>query len=84
MGFIQSHFYYSLFTKHKDGDILIVLIYVDDLLITSSNLSLIEHVRFDLQTRFKMKDLGELIYFLGIEFSRSKKRDSLVTKKICS
>uniref|UniRef100_A0A3Q7EXG3 Reverse transcriptase Ty1/copia-type domain-containing protein n=1 Tax=Solanum lycopersicum TaxID=4081 RepID=A0A3Q7EXG3_SOLLC len=44
---------------------------IDDILITGSNLKLIQQVRKDLQYRFKMKDLGELKYFLGIEVSRN-------------
>lgn len=71
MKFQQSHYDYSLFTKKIDGDILIILVYVDDLLITGSDLNLIQQVRKDLQQRFKMKDLGELKYFFRIEFSRT-------------
>nr|XP_016449977.1 PREDICTED: uncharacterized mitochondrial protein AtMg00810-like [Nicotiana tabacum] len=40
--------------------------------LTGSSLKLIKQVRKDLQERFKIKDLGELKYFLGIEFSRSQ------------
>ncbi|XP_070054727.1 uncharacterized mitochondrial protein AtMg00810-like [Nicotiana tomentosiformis] len=54
-------------------ELLIILVYIDDLLVTGSNLSLIKQVRKDLEERFKMKNLGELKYFLGIEFSRSQK-----------
>ncbi|XP_009776535.2 uncharacterized mitochondrial protein AtMg00810-like [Nicotiana sylvestris] len=49
-----------------------VLIYVDDMLITGDSLKLIEETKSHLQQSFKMKDLGELKYFLGIEFARSK------------
>ncbi|XP_049394470.1 uncharacterized mitochondrial protein AtMg00810-like [Solanum stenotomum] len=51
--------------------IIIVLVYVDDMLITGSFLKLIEYTKKALQQAFKMKDLGELKYFLGIEFTRS-------------
>ncbi|XP_018626668.1 uncharacterized mitochondrial protein AtMg00810-like [Nicotiana tomentosiformis] len=51
-------------------DLVIILVYVDNLLVTGSNLLLIQQVRKDLQEKFKMKDLGELKYFLGIESSR--------------
>lgn len=49
-----------------------VLIYVDDLLVTESCSKLIVKTRIDLKLRFKMKDLGELKFFLGIEFARTK------------
>ncbi|XP_070002027.1 uncharacterized mitochondrial protein AtMg00810-like [Nicotiana sylvestris] len=55
-----------------DSELVVILFYVDDLLVIGRSLSLIQQVRKDLQDRFKMKDLGELKYFLGIEFSRSQ------------
>jgi len=42
------------------------------MLITGSNLLLIEETKDQLKQALKMKDLGELRYFLGIEFARSK------------
>ena len=71
MRFSQSHSDYSLFTKNIGKDLLVILVYVDDLLVTGSSLHHIQQIREELQHRFKMKDLGELKYFLGIEFSRS-------------
>ncbi|XP_049414554.1 uncharacterized mitochondrial protein AtMg00810-like [Solanum stenotomum] len=50
----------------------LVLIYVDDMLITGNSILLIEETKNQLKQAFKMKDLGELRYFLGIEFGRSK------------
>uniref|UniRef100_A0A3Q7EIU3 Reverse transcriptase Ty1/copia-type domain-containing protein n=1 Tax=Solanum lycopersicum TaxID=4081 RepID=A0A3Q7EIU3_SOLLC len=59
-------------TKSKvEKELLVILVYVDDLLVTGNSLHHIQQVRKDLQHRFKMKDLGELKYFLGIEFSRT-------------
>uniref|UniRef100_A0A3Q7FG12 Reverse transcriptase Ty1/copia-type domain-containing protein n=1 Tax=Solanum lycopersicum TaxID=4081 RepID=A0A3Q7FG12_SOLLC len=45
----------------------------DDMLIAGNDLVLIEHTKQELHARFKIKDLGILRYFLGIEFSRSEK-----------
>uniref|UniRef100_A0A3Q7I7P1 Reverse transcriptase Ty1/copia-type domain-containing protein n=1 Tax=Solanum lycopersicum TaxID=4081 RepID=A0A3Q7I7P1_SOLLC len=45
----------------------------DDMLVTCSNLGLIEHTKAILHKAFKIKDLGELKFFLGMEFSRSAK-----------
>ncbi|XP_049345364.1 uncharacterized mitochondrial protein AtMg00810-like [Solanum verrucosum] len=73
LGLSQSHFDYSLFTKTVQGELVIVLVYVDDLLVTGSNADLILQTRNDLKLKFKMKDLGELKFFLGIEFARSQK-----------
>ena len=50
-----------------------ILIYVDDILLTGNDLQEMEHLKRFLLKRFRIKDLGDLKYFLGIEFSRSKK-----------
>nr|XP_009776535.1 PREDICTED: uncharacterized protein LOC104226282 [Nicotiana sylvestris] len=68
----QSQYDRSLFIKKTAEGITMVLIYVDDMLITGDSLKLIEETKSHLQQSFKMKDLGELKYFLGIEFARSK------------
>nr|XP_016462446.1 PREDICTED: uncharacterized protein LOC107785615 [Nicotiana tabacum] len=62
-------------SKHSrvGDDIVIILVYVDDLLITDNNHKLLCDTRLDLQGRFKIKDLEELKFFLGIEFARSNK-----------
>uniref|UniRef100_A0A3Q7J5P9 Reverse transcriptase Ty1/copia-type domain-containing protein n=1 Tax=Solanum lycopersicum TaxID=4081 RepID=A0A3Q7J5P9_SOLLC len=57
--------------KDSEEGTILMLVYVDDMLITGSSLKLIEDTKKALQQAFKMKDLGELKYFLGIEFTRS-------------
>ncbi|XP_019240170.1 PREDICTED: uncharacterized protein LOC109220162 [Nicotiana attenuata] len=46
---------------------VVILVYVDDLLITGSNEQLITEAKEILHQQFKLKDLDELRYFLGIE-----------------
>ena len=55
----------------NDGERILVLIWVDDILIAARTLELIESVKKTLWDKFKMKDLGEVSTFLGIEFRRS-------------
>ena len=50
-----------------------VLIYVDDILLTGNDLKEIQYLKTSLLKRFLIKDLGNLKYFLGIEFSWSRK-----------
>ncbi|KAE8698181.1 Calcium-dependent ARF-type GTPase activating protein family isoform 2 [Hibiscus syriacus] len=59
-GYSQSKFDYSLFAKFKGSKVVIMLIYVDDLLITGNDNVLIEELKGILNKSFKMKDLGEL------------------------
>ncbi|GJZ69683.1 ribonuclease H-like domain-containing protein [Tanacetum coccineum] len=49
------------------GVSLYLLVYVDDLVITGNNVDEIEKFKRFLSNKFKIKDLGELKYFLGIE-----------------
>lgn len=48
------------------GEVIILVLYVDDLFIIGL-LGLIEECKRDLETEFEMKDLGLMHYFLGME-----------------
>ena len=63
---------YSLFTRQNNSSFTALLIYVDDILLTVNDLTEIQRVKNCLLQQFRIKDLGDLKYFLGIEFSRSK------------
>ncbi|KAE8690040.1 hypothetical protein F3Y22_tig00110929pilonHSYRG00026 [Hibiscus syriacus] len=71
-GYQQSKFDYSMFTKKKGDRLVVILIYIDDLLLTGNDLVLINELKDMLNCSFKMKDLGELKYFLGLEVLRSE------------
>ncbi|WOH04396.1 hypothetical protein DCAR_0623805 [Daucus carota subsp. sativus] len=62
----------SLFVKSKQGKLTIVLVYVDDLIITGDDIDEIERTRSNLSVRFQMKELGELKHFLGLEIEQTK------------
>lgn len=49
-----------------------ILVYINNLLITSPNLELIQEVKQSLEQRFKIKDIGECQYFLGIAVERKE------------
>ena len=49
------------------NDILLVLIYIDDILIIGSNSKVVEYVIHNLNLEFALIDLGEFNYFLGLE-----------------
>ncbi len=62
---IQCRF--SLYAKKIDHGIVIIVIYVDDLIITGDSDEDIFELKKLLKQKFEMKDLGKLCYFLGIE-----------------
>jgi len=72
-GYIQSRVDYSLFTSKQGESFTALLIYVDDILITGNDLARIAATKQFLHNHFRLKDLGILKYFLGIEVSASKK-----------
>ncbi|CAM8999728.1 unnamed protein product [Rhodiola kirilowii] len=70
-GFKPSLNDYSLFTLMQGSDFLILLVYVDDVIITGNSETLIAAVKQFIHEKFRIKDLGHLKYFLGLEVARS-------------
>lgn len=66
-GFVCSVKDTSLFIYSKDGNIIMLLLYVDDMAITGNNSSTLTKLLDELNLKFRMKDLGKLHYFLGIQ-----------------
>ncbi|KAG7558923.1 Ribonuclease H-like superfamily [Arabidopsis thaliana x Arabidopsis arenosa] len=82
-GFIQSKKDYSLFTSIRGSVVLHVIVYVDDLVICGNDASVIAKFKAYLSQCFKMKDLGPLKYFLGIEVARNPEGIFLSQRKYC-
>ncbi len=59
--------------KKTDYGIVVIVIYVDDLIITRDSDANIFDLKKLLKQKFEMKDLGELHYFFGIEVIYSPK-----------
>jgi hypothetical protein len=68
-GFLQSLVDPSLFVLHYGSHHLFLLVYVDDILVTSSHVDLIQSLLHQLKVNFALKDLGQLSFFLGIQAS---------------
>jgi histone deacetylase 1/2 len=70
LGFLASKADTSLFIYNKSGMIIFVLVYVDDIIVTSSSNKAITALLQDLGSAFALKDLGDLHFFLGIEVNK--------------
>lgn len=57
----------SMFFQHINNHILILFVYVDDIILTGSNSVYIQTLVGLLNTKFALKELGALHFFLGIQ-----------------
>ncbi|XP_019252796.1 PREDICTED: uncharacterized protein LOC109231600 [Nicotiana attenuata] len=66
-GYTHSMYDYSIFYKKTTESIIYVAVYADDVILTGTNKEEIEELKGFLHESFKIKDLGKLHYFLGLE-----------------
>jgi hypothetical protein len=71
LGFSPSKTDISLFHYKKGSVTMFLLVYVDDIIISSSSSDATAALLHALQSDFALKDLGHLHYFLGIEVTWS-------------
>jgi len=67
IGFRASKIDTSLFILSDGSNIFYLLVYVDDILLMGSNSAMLHHLIQLLSFEFKLRDLGVVHYFLGIE-----------------
>ena len=66
-----------LFTWRKNGNIAIIILYVDDMLIASNNSEKLNQIKNHLSAVFQMKDLGDPKNFLGMSIERDRKQRNI-------
>ncbi|KAI5325748.1 hypothetical protein L3X38_034822 [Prunus dulcis] len=81
LGFKMSHSDPSLFVKISDSAIVVLLLYVDDIILTGSNSHVIQEVITDLGSVFDLKDLGPLAFFLGLQISYKSNGDLFISQQ---
>ncbi|KAL5752556.1 hypothetical protein ACOSQ2_023063 [Xanthoceras sorbifolium] len=70
-GFTSSPHDTALFIRRSSAGITLILLYVDDMIITGDDSAGIRSLQRFLSQHFEMKDLGTLSYFLGLEVTTS-------------
>ena len=91
-GIQKSKSDHSVFYRNSEADIILLVVYIDDIVITGSDMTGISSLKFINQKKksslkfflhgqFHAKDLGMLKYFLGVEVMRSKHEIFLSQRK---
>jgi hypothetical protein len=81
MGYSQCKDDHTVFFKHKGLSIIVLVVYVDDIVISGDYVEEIKCLKEKLGKAFEIKDLGYLRYFLGIKIARSSKGIILSQRK---
>ena len=68
---------HCLYTKIVNGEHLVIILYVDDLLIAGSDMKIINEFKAAISEVFKMKDLGEVEHMLGMVVKRDRENGTL-------
>lgn len=71
-GFKQAQGDHTLFVLYSGQVLTILIVYIDDIILTGNCVTSISKVKNHLSTVFEVKDLGSLRYFLGMELGRNK------------
>jgi hypothetical protein len=66
-----------VYAKFKNGKYIFLILYVDDILLASSDVSLLLETKRFLSSNFDMKDLCEALFVLGIEIHRDRSKGVL-------
>ena len=77
-GFKWSHANHTLYTKKdEDGNPIILVLYVDDMLLSGKKMSTLNALKQKLNSAFSMKDLGEAEHILGMWIKRDRQQSTL-------
>ena len=71
-GFAQSKVDVCLYFLSNGSAIIFVLVWVDDIVVAASTIDLLNKTKDLLKNNFKMKDLGKISWFLGIQFKQNE------------
>ena len=70
-GFEQSQSDHCVYQKVNEKSTVLIIFWVDDIIIAVSDTEVLNFIKMILCKKFRIKDLGRLWWFLGIEFVSS-------------
>ena len=76
-GFNRSPDDHCVYHKKEGNKITIILIYVDDIIIIGNNQETINEVKNTFKSKFSMKEMGPLRYFVGMEINYNRELRTL-------
>jgi hypothetical protein len=76
-GFKENEKDNCIYAKFKNGKFIFLILYVDDILLASSDVNLLLETKKFLSSNFDMKDLSEASFVLGIEIHRDRRKGVL-------
>ena len=76
-GFKENTIDQCIYLKINGSKFIFLILYVDDILLASSDLALLRETKEHLSKNFKMVDMGEANYVIGIEIFRNRSRGVL-------
>ncbi|GKB51791.1 zinc finger, CCHC-type containing protein, partial [Tanacetum coccineum] len=79
LNFMRCRLEYALYTRKQHGNILIVGVYVDDLIVTRNCDSDVKYFKQQMNKEFEMSDMGLLSCYLGIEVTQHE--DAITLKQ---
>ena len=77
IGFVQSRADPCIYVYERAGKRVMMAVYVDDFVIADNDIELREKVKRELAVHFKLKDLGDLHWCLGLRVTRDRARREL-------
>jgi hypothetical protein len=81
INFSRCHSNTNVYTNKVESHLIILVLYVDDIILTGSDFKLLTHVKSSLKNKFDMIDLGYLHYFLGFQVLQTKEGHFLSQSK---
>ena len=76
-GFVMNPIDECTYHKFSGSKYIFLVLYVDDILVATDDLNLLRDTKKFLSNKFKMKDLGNVSYVLGIQIYRDHSKDIL-------